>query len=170
MAGMGPRRELRSGAQVDAWLRDAASRAAPGATLTLVGFGALLWHAFRLNPDHPSPHQMSMHIDPVTDDERIAEFGYDCVIGSAFELEHGFHINLMPKSVLRELPVEWEQRAIRETYENLMVIVPSPRDLLVPKVKRGEPRDRMHVQWAEAAGLIDADTAIELLAVDPSKS
>lgn len=149
---------------MDAWLREAATHAGPGATVTLVGFGGLLWLAHRRNPDHPAPAMMSMDIDPVTDDEQIAEFGYDCVIGSAFELEHGFHINLMPKVVLREMPDGWEARAAHERYGDLTVIVPSARDLLAPKMRRGEPRDRAHLRWAEEAGLIDRETAGELRA------
>lgn len=168
---MGPRRELRHGEQVVAWLKQAAGRVkTPGAELTLVGFGGLLWHALRRDPHHAPPPQLSMDIDPVTGDEGIAEFGYDCVIGSTFELEHGFHVNLMPRRVLDELPSGWKERATRESYENLEVIVPASSDLLAAKMKRGEPRDRMHVEWAHAVGLIDLRTRDKLLAEPERRS
>jgi hypothetical protein len=31
----------------------------------------------------------------------------------------------------------------------LEVVVPSVDDLLFPKLKRGEPRDKIHASWAE---------------------
>jgi len=76
------------------------------------------------------------------------------MIGSEFELEHGWHVNLMPKAVLHELPNGWEARASRKTYGRLTVIVPSAEDLLVPKHRRGEARDLKHAQWARKVGLV----------------
>ncbi|MFZ4484379.1 MAG: DUF6036 family nucleotidyltransferase [Chthoniobacterales bacterium] len=54
----------------------------------------------------------------------------------------------MPRAVLAEMPVGWEQRTMRKSYRNLEVVVPSVEDLLVPKLKRGEPRDKVHAEWA----------------------
>jgi hypothetical protein len=56
--------------------------------------------------------------------------------------------------VLRELPGDWESRASRKTYGRLSVVVPAPRDLLAPKLKRAEPRDLKHAEWARRVGLI----------------
>ena len=55
----------------------------------------------------------------------------------------------MPSAVLGEMPTDWIQRASRKQYGLLEVIVPSINDLLVPKLKRGEPRDRLHAEWAK---------------------
>jgi hypothetical protein len=95
-----------------------------------------------------------MDVDPVTDSDEIAERCYDAMIGSEFEQQHGWHINLMPATVLRELPTDWETRASRKEYGFLSVLVPSPTDLLIPKRKRNEPRDRAHIAWAERMGML----------------
>ena len=95
-----------------------------------------------------------MDVDPITDDECIATLGYEALVGSEFEEQHGWHVNLMPKSVLRELPDGWESRACEEAYGNLTVIVPSADDLLVPKLARGEPRDLKHVRYAQEMGMV----------------
>jgi len=89
-----------------------------------------------------------MDVDPVTDSEEIALLGYEAMIGSEFEKQHGWHVNLMPSAVLAEMPDGWESRSQRKNYGKLEVIVPSVEDLLVPKIKRGEPRDKAHVEWA----------------------
>jgi hypothetical protein len=60
----------------------------------------------------------------------------------------------MPRSVLDELPQGWEVRSITKHYENLEVRVPSAEDLLAPKRRRDEPRDRAHDGWAREIGLI----------------
>ncbi len=60
----------------------------------------------------------------------------------------------MPAAVLRELPAGWEARASRKTYGRLAVTVPAPADLLAPKLKRGEPRDLKHAEWARSVGLL----------------
>jgi len=39
-------------------------------------------------------------------------------------------------------------------YGRLELIVPSVADLLAPKLRRGEPRDRAHAAWAKVQGLI----------------
>jgi hypothetical protein len=59
-----------------------------------------------------------------------------------------------PASVLQEFSQGWETRASRRSYGNLTVIVPAPADLLVPKLKRGEPRDRAHAEWAKQLGMV----------------
>jgi hypothetical protein len=48
-----------------------------------------------------------------------------------------------PRSLSRR-----EDRASRKAYGKLSVVVPSVGDLLAPKLKRGEPRDKLHAQWA----------------------
>ena len=95
-----------------------------------------------------------MDVDPITDSDEIARFCYEAVIGSEFEQEHGWHINLMPGSVLREFPENWESFAARKNYGLLEVVVPSPENLLVPKLKRNEPRDQAHAAWAKQIGLV----------------
>jgi len=96
----------------------------------------------------------SMDADSVTDSDELAWLCYDAVIGSEFEQAHGWHINLMPDSVLKELPEGWRERASESTTGNLTVIVPHVADLLAPKLRRNEPRDRQHAAWAHEQGLI----------------
>ncbi|MCI0539412.1 MAG: hypothetical protein L0Z50_29740, partial [Verrucomicrobiales bacterium] len=110
--------------------------------------------AFQRGITEPLPEN-SMDVDPVTDSDEVARLCYDALIGSEFEQKHGWHVNLMPDLVLRELPADWEKRAARKTYGKLEVVNPSPMDLLVPKRKRNEPRDRLHAEWAKRVGLIE---------------
>ena len=148
-----PRRELRSGRQVADWLEGlGASLKSPG-NLTLIGSAALLWHAHDrgLNAELP---EASMDVDPVTDSEEVAAHCYEALIGSEFERTHGWHVNLMPDTVLRELPAGWEQRAVTRQIGKLRLTVPAPADLLAPKLKRAEPRDRAHAEWAGRIGLL----------------
>ena len=148
-----PRRELRHPHQVEEWLAElGASLSRPG-ELILIGSGGLLWHAAQRGIEEPLPEN-SMDVDPITDSDEIAERCYDAVIGSEFEQRHGWHVNLMPRAVLREFPADWQTRAITNTYGHLHVIVPSAADLLVPKGKRNEPRDRAHEAWAKRVGLL----------------
>jgi len=116
--------------------------------MILIGSGALLWHAWQQGLDLPMPEN-SMDVDPITENEEIALLGYDALIGSDFEREHGWHVNLMPHAVLREFPADWQVRAKTKTYGLLTVVVPSVGDLLIPKLKRGEPRDIKHAEWAK---------------------
>jgi hypothetical protein len=151
-----PRRELRSGQQVVEWLEEL-SRAltAPG-NLTLIGSAALLWQAHH----HKLPAELpeaSMDVDPLTDSDEIARLCYEALIGSEFEQRHGWHVNLMPNSVLRELPAGWEDRAVIRQLGLLRLVVPAPPDLLAPKLKRGEPRDRAHADWARQIGLLNPE-------------
>jgi hypothetical protein len=95
-----------------------------------------------------------MDVDPVTDSDAVAELCYEALIGSEFELLHGWHVNLMPSTVLNELPPEWISRSSRKIYGTLEVTVPSAADLLAPKLRRNEPRDRKHAAWATEMGLI----------------
>lgn len=44
-------------------------------------------------------------------------------------------------SVLGEMPADWMQRASRKQYGLL--------EVLVPKLKRVEPRDKLHAEWAK---------------------
>ena len=148
-----PRRELKSGKQVADWLDDlGASLKSPG-NMTLIGSAALLWHAHDRGITSELP-ESSMDVDPVTDSDEVAMLCYEALIGSEFERTHGWHVNLMPDSVLRELPAGWEQRTTRRQIGKLQLLVPAPADLLAPKLKRNEPRDRAHADWAKRVGLI----------------
>jgi hypothetical protein len=40
------------------------------------------------------------------------------------------------------------------TYGKLTVVVPAASDLLAPKLRRNEPRDRAHAEWARQVGLV----------------
>lgn len=148
-----PRRELRHPRQVADWLTEWGNAIQQPASLILIGSGGLLWHAHERGITVPLPEN-SMDVDPITEDEEVARLSYDAMIGSEFELEHGWHINLMPKEALREFPDDWEQRASRKAYGRLAVVVPASQDLLVPKLKRGEPRDLKQAAWARTVGLV----------------
>ena len=149
-----PRRELKSGKQVADWLAElGAILKAPG-NMTLIGSAALLWHAHDRGITVELP-DASMDVDPVTDSDEVALHCYEALIGSEFERTHGWHVNLMPDSVLRELPFDWQQRATTRQIDKLVLLVPAPADLLAPKLKRNEPRDRAHAEWAKRVGLLD---------------
>jgi hypothetical protein len=113
----------------------------------------MLWHAFQRGITEPLPEN-SMDVDPITDSDEIARLCYEALIGSEFKQRHGWHVNLMPELVLREFPADWEKRAATKTYGPLTVVVPGVADLLVPKRKRNEPRDRAHAAWAERLALL----------------
>ena len=148
-----PRRELKNGKQVADWLAElGASLKAPG-NMTLIGSAALLWHAQDRGITSELP-ESSMDVDPVTDSDEVAMLCYEALIGSEFERTHGWHVNLMPESVLRELPDGWKSRATERQIGKLNLLVPTPADLLAPKLKRNEPRDRAHAEWAKRVGLI----------------
>lgn len=148
-----PLRELKHPHQVEDWLIELGrSVTAPG-RMTLIGSGALLWHAARRGITTPLP-ESSMDVDPITDSDEVARLCYEAVIGSDFERTHGWHINLMPDTVLREFPAGWTERAVRQDYGLLQVTVPAPTDLLVPKLRRGEPRDHTHAAWAKSVNLV----------------
>jgi hypothetical protein len=149
-----PRRELKHPHQVEDWLVELSRQLTQPGRMILIGSGALLWHAFQRGVTEPLPEN-SMDVDPITDSDEVARLCYDALIGSEFEQKHGWHVNLMPEAVLREFPVDWESRAARKTYGLLDVVVPSATDLLVPKRKRNEPRDRAHVDWAKRVALIE---------------
>ena len=148
-----PRRELNSPEQIENWLVELGTQLPNPGELTLIGSGGLLWHAFQRGIQVPLPEN-SMDVDPVTDSEDVARICYAAIIGSEFEAVHGWHVNLMPESVLLELPSDWQFRAAKKRYDKLNAIVPSPIDLIVPKRKRNEPRDRAHERWAKEIGLI----------------
>ncbi|MBI2950232.1 MAG: hypothetical protein HYY23_21580 [Verrucomicrobia bacterium] len=148
-----PRRELKHPHQVEDWLVELSAQLTAPAKLILIGSGALLWHAFQRGLAEPLPEN-SMDVDPITDSDEVARLCYEAVIGSEFEQKHGWHVNLMPDFVLREFAANWEGRASKKQYGHLEVVVPSPADLLIPKRKRNEPRDRVHETWAKRLGLI----------------
>ena len=56
-----------------------------------------------------SAAENSMDVDPVTTSQAVALLGYEAMIGSEFEKEHGWHVNLMPAVVLKEMPDGWEK-------------------------------------------------------------
>lgn len=148
-----PRRELKSGKQVADWLTEVGAVLKTPGNMTLIGSAALLWHAHERGLQTELP-EASMDIDPVTDSDEIAALCYEALIGSEFERTHGWHINLMPETVLREFPSGWEQRAINRQIGCLRLTVPAAADLLAPKLRRNEPRDRAHADWARGIGLL----------------
>lgn len=148
-----PRKELRHPHQVIDWLRKWGDRLDEPASMILIGSAGLLWHVARIGRDDPLPEN-SMDVDSVTESDAVAELAYDALIGSDFEREHGWHVNLMPRMVLDHLPAGWEARAFAATYQNLTVTVPSAADLMAPKLKRNEPRDRQHAALAISLGLV----------------
>lgn len=149
-----PRRELKSGKQVADWLVEIGSQLKAPGNLTLIGSAALLWHAHERGLTAELP-EASMDVDSVTDSDEVAMHCYEAPIGSEFERTHGWHVNLMPESVLQELPGGWKQRATQKQTGRLNLLVPAPTDLLAPKLKRNEPRDRAHADWAKRIGLLD---------------
>lgn len=148
-----PRRELNSGKQVADWLEGLGSQLKSAGNMTLIGSAALLWHAHERGITVALP-ESSMDVDPVTDSDEVAWHCYEALIGSEFERTHGWHVNLMPESVLRELPTGWESRVTQKQIGRLLLRVPAPADLIVPKLKRNEPRDRAHAEWARTIGLL----------------
>ena len=142
-----PRRELRYPRQVETWLEEWGTQLTESGSLVLIGSGGLLWHAAQRGLETPLPEN-SMDVDPVTQSDAVALLGYEAMIGSKFEKRHGWHVNLMPSAVLGEMPAGWEERASSKVYGHLEVVVPSVDDLLFPKLKRGEPRDKLHAAWA----------------------
>ena len=143
-----PRKELKYPGQIESWLHDWGQRLKDSGSLVLIGSGGLLWHTAQKGLETSLPEN-SMDVDPVTSSQAVALLGYEAMIGSEFEKEHGWHVNLMPAAVLREMPEGWEKRAFHKTYGCLEVTVPSVADLLVPKLKRGEPRDILHASWSQ---------------------
>jgi hypothetical protein len=149
-----PKRELKYPRQVEDWLHELAGRLTAPAQMMLIGSGALLWHAWQRGLDEPLA-ESSMDVDPITDSDEVARLCYESLIGSEFEQRHGWHVNLMPDIVLREFPADWPARATTKAYGLLTLTVPSPADLLVPKRKRNEPRDRAHEAWARRLKLLE---------------
>ena len=148
-----PRRELKHPHQVEDWLIEISQQLTQPARMILIGSGALLWHAFQRGITEPLPEN-SMDVDPITDSDELARLCYEALIGSEFEQRHGWHVNLMPDLALREFPSGWESRASPKKYGPLEVVVPAPADLLIPKLKRNEPRDLAHQAWARQVGMI----------------
>ena len=142
-----PLRQLQYPSQVENWLIEWGNQVQAPAEMILIGSGALLWHAAQVGIETPLPEN-SMDVDPVTESEEVALLGYEAIIGSDFEKKHGWHVNLMPTAVLKEFPPDWKTRAKQKSYGLLTVIVPCAADLLVSKLKRGEPRDKIHAEWA----------------------
>lgn len=148
-----PRRELSCPQQVTDWLHEWGQRLSQPASMVLIGSAALLWHAAQKGIEAKLPEN-SMDADSVTDSEELAWLRYDAVIGSEFEEAHGWHVNLMPESVLNELPEGWRDRAAVSLDGRLTVTVPQPADLPAPKLRRNEPRDRLNATWAREQGLV----------------
>jgi hypothetical protein len=148
-----PLRNLSRPSQVIAWLQEWGAQLGEPSEMILIGSAGILWHAAAAGKDDPLPEN-SMDVDPITESDAIAELAYDAMIGSEFEMTHGWHVNLMPHVALRDLPEGWRTRCARAVYGNLIVDVPAAADLLVPKLKRNEPRDRAHQEYARLLGLI----------------
>ncbi len=151
-----PKRELSYPKQIADWLEDWGEKLTQPSEMTLIGSGGLLWHVHQAGRNDPLPEN-SMDVDPVTASEEIALLAYDSIIGSEFEESHGWHVNLMPDMVLNTLPEGWHDRCNIAKYGNLTVIVPSPSDLLAPKLMRNEPRDLAHAQYMSEIGLYQAE-------------
>ena len=149
-----PRRELKQPGQVEAWVQELSQQLTQPGRMILIGSGALLWHAAQRGITEPLSEN-SMDVDPITDSDEIARLCYDALIGSEFERTHGWHVNLMPESVLKELTAGWEVRAAKRNYDLLELVVPAPPDLIAPKLRRGEPRDHAHAAWAKRLGLLE---------------
>lgn len=147
-----PRRELKYPQQVEEWLQSWGNSLKTPGEMTLIGSGALLWHAAQRGLITPLTEN-SMDIDSITASDEIAELCYEAHIGSEFERAHGWHINLMPQEALDGLPSDWSARAVQKNYQLLHLTVPAVSDLLVPKLKRNEPRDLAHAVWVHALGL-----------------
>jgi hypothetical protein len=148
-----PRRELSHPYQITDWLQDWGQKLQQPAKMVLIGSAGLLWHAAQKGILTGLPEN-SMDANPVTDSDELAWLCYDAIIRSEFEQKHGWHINLMPASVLNEMPADWQSRAAEACYDRLTVVVPHSSDLLAPKLRRNEPRDRLHAAWAQEQGLI----------------
>lgn len=148
-----PQRELKHPRQVEDWLVELSQQLTQAGQMILIGSGALLWHAFQHGISEPLPEN-SMDVDPITDSDEVARLCYDALIGSEFERSHGWHVNLMPDSALQEFPSDWKSRASTKMYGHLTLVAPSPADLLIPKRKRNEPRDRAHETWARRVHLL----------------
>jgi hypothetical protein len=148
-----PLRELKHPHQVENWLVELGQAVTGPARMILIGSGALLWHAAQKGISTPLPEN-SMDVDSITDSDEVARLCYEALIGSEFERTHGWHVNLMPDAVLREFPTDWPSRASTHNYGALQVTVPAAADLLVPKLKRGEPRDHAHAAWVKDIGLV----------------
>ena len=142
-----PKKELSRPDQIEHWLIGMGDQLHETGEITLIGSGAILWHAFQKGVNTPLPEN-SMDVDPITESEEVASICYDCLIGSEFEQREGWHVNLMPKSVLQKLPPGWKDRTHLKQYGKLHVTVPGIPDLLAPKLERGEPRDKKHVEYA----------------------
>ena len=149
-----PLRELKNGKQVADWLAEIGSQLKLPGNMTLIGSAALLWHAHERGLMTELP-EASMDVDPVTDSDEVAMHCYEALIGSEFERTHGWHVNLMPPTILQELPAGWERRAMQKQIGRLNLLVPAPADLLAPKLKRNEPRDRVHADWTKRIGLLN---------------
>lgn len=138
------------------WLSDWGRQLTTEGEMILIGSGGLLWHIGQAGLDASLPEN-SMDVDPITSSEEIAELAYDAIIGSEFEAAHGWHVNLMPEMAMNAFPSGWKERASRSTYGNLTVIVPAVRDLLAPKLVRGEPRDLAQARLMTELGLVHPD-------------
>jgi hypothetical protein len=73
--------------------------------LILIGSGGLFWHAAQRGLEIQLPEK-SMDVDPVTQSDAVALLGYEAMIGSEFEKRHGWHVNLMPTAVLKEMAAD----------------------------------------------------------------
>ena len=73
----------------------------------------------------------SMDVGPVTESDALAWMCYDALIGSEFERQRGWHVNLLPRSVLDELPANWRDRDLSAHY-GLDVLGRSPEAAMSP--------------------------------------
>lgn len=151
-----PARELSRPKQVFDWLVAWGEELSQKGEMILIGSGGLLWHVHQAGRNDPLPEN-SMDVDPITFDQEVAALAYNSLIGSEFEKQHGWHVNLMPDMALNSFPKGWRERSSRACYGNLAVIVPSVADLLTPKLKRNEPRDVLQAKYMAELGLYEID-------------
>jgi len=151
-----PARELSRPEQVVDWLAAWGNELCHEGEMILIGSGGLLWHVHKAGRNDPLP-ESSMDVDPITFDEEVAALAYDSLIGSKFEQQHGWHVNLMPDMALDFFPQGWRGRSSNACYGKLTVIIPSVADLLAPKLKRNEPRDVLHAKFMAELGLYQTE-------------
>ena len=66
-----PRRELKLPGQVEDWVQELSKQLTQPGRMTLIGSGALLWHAAQRGITEPLSEN-SMDVDPITDSDEIA--------------------------------------------------------------------------------------------------
>lgn len=106
----------------------------------------------------PEEMLMSLDVDCYTkaDPGRILELDSRLGAGSAFEEEHGYHLDPVSPE-LPMLPDQWEARLIPvEMKGGIVVYFLDPNDAAVSKYARGDVRDREWIRAGLKAGILSA--------------